>query len=77
MRRDRHPVEWWPHRVAPDRVENWIHGDWRPLAEGTSISAARILRVPLTRASRVRLSIVESAAAPVLREFGLYAAAPL
>jgi hypothetical protein len=54
-----------------------VDGGWRPLAGGTSIGAARILRVPSTRTARVRLSIDQAAAAPVLNEFGLYRAASL
>ena len=49
---------------------------WREIATGTSVGNRRILRVPPTRAARVRIRIEEARAVPLLDSFALYCAPP-
>ena len=47
-------------------------GLWRPIAKETTIGYKRIVHVPLTTTSAVRVNIEESEACPVLNGFALY-----
>ena len=59
-------------RVEAHAVDVLDKGDWRQIAAGSTIGHKRILRVPKTTASRVRLRIVKSRACPTISEFGVY-----
>ena len=62
-------------RIGSFTIEAWGDGVWSRIAQGTSVGIGRIVRLAKpTETNRVRLSL-ESAAAPALSEFGLYAAA--
>ena len=61
------------------RIEGFVievseNGDWRELAQGTSIGSKRILRIPGVVAEKVRLRITKSAACPAITTFALYTA---
>ena len=47
-------------------------GSWHPIAKETTIGYKRIVHVPLTTTSAVRVNIEESEACPVLNGFALY-----
>ena len=47
-------------------------GSWRPIAKETTIGYKRIVHVPVTSTSAVRVNIEESEACPVLNGFALY-----
>ncbi len=59
-------------RVARFRVDAWIDGAWQGAAEGTTIGYKRILAAGPLTTDRVRLSVLDSRAQPLLAEVGLY-----
>ena len=62
-------------RIAAFEVEAESNGRWSRIATGTTIGYKRILPVPATTASRVRLTIHDARATPLIAEIGLYATA--
>ena len=58
-------------RVARYAIEAWDAGKWRMLAAGTTIGHKKIDIFPRTKASRVRLRIIEASGAPAIRQFRL------
>ncbi len=65
-------------RVRAFRVDAEEHGAWRELARGTTIGARRILAVPRTEASALRIEILDARGAPgrcsvALRRVGVFA----
>lgn len=64
-------------RVAGYRVETWDGTTWKPLVQGTTIGHKKLDRVPETTASKVRLTVTQAVATPMIRAFGLYCAPPL
>jgi alpha-L-fucosidase len=67
----REPIEF-GQRIAAFGIETWDGSAWRPLAEGTTIGPRRILEVPQTSTTRLRISIRESLASPLLRDVSLF-----
>ena len=63
-------------RVARFRVEARSEGEWREIGAGTTIGYQRILRTEPIRADRVRLSIEDSRACPLISRLALFAAPP-
>jgi alpha-L-fucosidase len=61
-------------RVERFAIDAWQDGQWRTVAEATTIGYKRLLRFPEVSASRVRLRILESRDSPALCEFGLFKA---
>lgn len=59
-------------RVRGFTVEAYADGAWKPLAQGTTIGYKRILRFPAIEATKVRLNITDSKAAPVISTIGLF-----
>ncbi len=60
-------------RIDAFTVEGQFGAEWRPLAEGTSVGACRILRLPaVSDARRVRLRVARSSGPVLLSELGLY-----
>lgn len=60
-------------RIRRYRVEGLVGGDtWKPLAEGQSVGHKWIHRLPHVEVVRLRLTVTESAAPPVLRTFAAY-----
>ena len=59
-------------RVQGFRVDAVVDGAWRELARATTIGYRRILRFPLVKATRLRLTILKSGASPLVSEIGVY-----
>jgi alpha-L-fucosidase len=65
------------HIALGQRVQKWtaeafVDGAWSPIAEGTTIGRKRITRVRPTSTSRVRITIAQSRACPVISTIGVY-----
>ncbi|AIE85760.1 alpha-L-fucosidase [Fimbriimonas ginsengisoli] len=59
-------------RIAQFRIEAEAGGVWKTIGEGTTVGHRRIVRVPVTTANRIRISILDSRACPTLSRFALY-----
>lgn len=59
-------------RIEGFSIEAKVDGAWKLIGRGTAIGSRRLLRVPATQASEVRLRITASPVCPALAEFGLY-----
>jgi alpha-L-fucosidase len=59
-------------RIAAFEVEAELDGAWHRIATGTTVGYKRILPVPSTRTSRVRITIHSARSTPFLSEIGLY-----
>ncbi|MBL8230768.1 MAG: alpha-L-fucosidase [Bryobacterales bacterium] len=60
-------------RVDRFAVDQWKHGEWKTLAESTSIGNCRIIRLPeAARTNRVRLRILGAGAPALISEFALF-----
>jgi len=64
-------------RLSAFTVEKEVEGKWLPLAQGTTIGYTRILRVPDTRAQKIRVNFLEAKGEPLIAELGVYAAPAL
>lgn len=64
-------------RVEKFAVDVWQGSDWKEIAKGTTIGYKRLLKVPMTTASKVRVRLLESRLNPTLTEVGLYKMAPV
>jgi alpha-L-fucosidase len=59
-------------RVQRYRVDVPSGTGWRTIATGTTIGYRKLDRIPKTRATKVRLTILEARACPAIRGFGLH-----
>jgi alpha-L-fucosidase len=59
-------------RVARFRIDAWLNGRWSMVAESTTVGYKRILSIDPVTTDRVRVTILESRAAPLIAELGLY-----
>jgi len=59
-------------RIEGIAIDAKVNGVWKLIGQATSIGACRLLRVPKTMASEVRLRITAAPVCPALAEFGLY-----
>ena len=59
-------------RVERWTADAWIDGKWSPIAEGTTIGHKRIARVQPTSTTRLRITIAQSRACPVISTVGVY-----
>lgn len=59
-------------RVKSFSIETWDGDGWIPLASGTTIGYKRILRVPPVTATKLRVTILDSRASPVLHTLSVY-----
>ncbi len=59
-------------RVREYRVEAWVDGQWKQLAQKRSMGYLWAERFDRVTTDRVRILILDAVAAPVLRHFGLY-----
>lgn len=59
--------------LAPGSVPGAQSGEWRTLAEGTTIGHKRIMQVPVTRAPRLRVEILDSRACPLISSLQVHA----
>ncbi len=63
-------------RILRFSVDAHSGGQWRSIAEGTSIGWKRILRTDAVTADKVRFNVLEAKACPTLSTVSLYAGAP-
>jgi alpha-L-fucosidase len=59
-------------RVKGFTVEAFVDGNWKEMAKASTIGYKRILRFPAVKATKVRFTITDSKAAPVISNIGLY-----
>lgn len=59
-------------RVKQFAVEALTEGGWTRVASGTTMGRKRIIQFPAVTATKLRLIIVDSKAAPAISEIGLY-----
>ncbi|QIA08902.1 alpha-L-fucosidase [Draconibacterium halophilum] len=59
-------------RVKKFSVEAYINNKWKQIDSQTTIGRKRILRLPETTASKVRFSVEDSKACPVITKIGIY-----
>ncbi len=59
-------------RVEKFKFEAKIDGKWNLISEGTTIGYKRLLQFSEVTATEVKLTILQSRAAPALAEFGIY-----
>lgn len=60
-------------RIAKYNISVWQDGVWKSIASGTTIGHKKLDRTETTvRARRIRLSITDSLAEPLIAEFGIY-----
>lgn len=64
-------------RVKNFTVEVLADGDWRLAAKGTTIGYKRILRFPTVETSKLRFTILDSRACPLISNIGVYHAPQL
>ena len=61
-------------RVKTFTVEALVDGDWKQLAQATTIGYKRILRFPTVEATQLRLNITDSKSCPLISTIGIYQA---
>jgi alpha-L-fucosidase len=59
-------------RVKAFTVEAFVDGNWKEVANATTIGYKRILRFPSVNASKVRFSITNSKSCPLISNIGIY-----
>jgi alpha-L-fucosidase len=59
-------------RVKAFTVEALVDGQWKELAQATTIGYKRILRFPSVEATQVRFRITDSKSCPVISNIGIY-----
>lgn len=53
-------------RIRSFKIEADTDGGWKEIAQGTTVGYKRILRVPETTARRIRITVTDAKAAPIL-----------
>jgi alpha-L-fucosidase len=61
-------------RVKSFSLEAFVNNEWKEIAAQTTIGRKRILRLPNTTATKIRLNIKDSKACPVLSNLGVFKA---
>ena len=64
-------------RVKAFTIEALVDGNWKELAEATTIGYKRILRFPSVSATKLRFEITDSKCCPVISNIGIYDAPQL
>lgn len=59
-------------RIEGVAVDGMLDGEWKELAAAPCVGAIRLLRVPPTTTTRVRVRVTQSAACPALSDVGLF-----
>jgi len=59
-------------RVKAFKLDALVDGDWREIAKATTIGYKRILRFPSIEATKLRFTIAESKACPLISNIGVY-----
>ena len=63
-------------RISRFSVEAKLNGEWKQVANGTTIGYKRLLRIPTVQTNHVRVLIKEANNTPAISAFGLYKASP-
>ena len=64
-------------RIASFHVDAWLDGGWKSIGEGTTVGYKRIVTVPLTTSGRIRVTVLDARARPLVAEVGAYRAMPV
>jgi alpha-L-fucosidase len=59
-------------RVSAFHLEAFVDGNWKKVAEGTTIGYKRILKIEPLKSSRIRVTISEAKACPVISNVEIY-----
>jgi alpha-L-fucosidase len=59
-------------RVKAFTIEAFVDGNWKELAQATTIGYKRILLFPTVRATQLRFNITDSKSCPVISNVGIY-----
>ncbi|CAN5418838.1 hypothetical protein BH11ARM1_BH11ARM1_01870 [soil metagenome] len=59
-------------RISQFSIQAMVDGEWKVLARETTVGARRIVRVPTTTTTQLRIMIDGSRACPALRSIGLF-----
>jgi alpha-L-fucosidase len=60
-------------RIDAFAIDAWKDGDWKPVTTATSVGPRRLIRLEqAVTTSKVRLRITQSAAEPIVSDFGLF-----
>jgi alpha-L-fucosidase len=59
-------------RVKSFHIEAWTNNQWTKVAEGTTIGYKRIIRIEPVSTERIRISITNSRACPLISNVELY-----
>jgi alpha-L-fucosidase len=59
-------------RVKSFNIEAWVEDQWLPVAEGTTIGYKRILKIDPVQTDKVRITILDSKACPVLSNIEIF-----
>ncbi|MBN2274256.1 MAG: alpha-L-fucosidase [Bacteroidales bacterium] len=59
-------------RVKAFTVEALVNGNWKEVANATTIGYKRIIRFPSVKATKVRFTITDSKSCPVISNIGIY-----
>ena len=59
-------------RVKTFTIDALVDGNWKEVANATTIGYKRILRFPSVKATQVRLNITDSKSCPVISNIGVY-----
>jgi alpha-L-fucosidase len=59
-------------RIKSWEVEAFHAGKWEPIAKGTTVGYKRLIRIPDTTASKIRVGILDSFECPMLHSVNLY-----
>lgn len=64
-------------RVKAFRLEGFVDGNWKELANGTTIGYKRILLFPAVTATQLRFTITGAKSCPLISNIGVYNAPPV
>ena len=64
-------------RVEVFKVEGLIDGNWKKLAEGTTIGYKRLLRFDDVSPEKIRITLIETRTSANIKEVGAYYAEPI
>lgn len=59
-------------RVSEFSVDVWQNGEWKTVANGSTIGYKKLVRFPMVTAEKIRLTIHNAMACPVVSETGLF-----
>ncbi len=59
-------------RIRAFKVEIWQHGAWKEIANSTTIGHKKILTFPEAKARKLRITVLQTKMAPLLKELQVY-----